>query len=280
MVTIDGRGLAGAAGTPIDIAGAQATAYTSLLDSDRVLRRIAYVHGRPDPFVWDDGGRTGTSNFAALLLHIAGQQISTAVAFILFDRVRAAVGAIPDPSNIVSLGPERLRSFGLSRAKASYMLSLTQMHLDGALDVDRLDHLDDEQAITALTAVRGIGRWSAEMFLIHQMHRPDVLPAGDLGIRRAVETAWGLPGIPTIEYVRELARDWSPYRSYAAALLWASLPPKGTSRAPTKSKRAQKEWGSAAMKRPSTPASPRHTPDSDIVLPRPGSPNAKERELA
>lgn len=202
------------------------TGYASLLENDRVLRGISAEHGWPDPFRWDVGGRTGTSNFAAMVLHIAGQQISTAVAFVLFDRLAAAAGAIPDPENVLSLGPERLRSLGFSRAKASYLTSLARMQQDGGVDVDGLGRLDDEQAIAALTVVPGIGRWSAEMFLIHQLKRPDVLPAGDLGIRRAVESAWNLPGLPSIEHVRELGQGWAPSRSYAAALLWASLRPR------------------------------------------------------
>ena len=214
-----------AAARALDQTACAADPYVSLLLGDPVLRRLADACGRPDPFLWDDGGRTGTSNFAALLLHIAGQQISTAVAFVLFDRLRSALGRVPDPIGVASLGVERIRSFGFSQAKAQYMSGLAQMQLAGSVDVDGLDPLDDEQAIAALTAVRGIGRWSAEMFLVHQLHRPDVLPAGDLGIRRAVEAAWGLPALPSVDQVSELARTWSPYRTYAAALLWASRAP-------------------------------------------------------
>jgi len=199
--------------------------YRSLGAVDPVLGRLAVIHGWPDPFAWDDGGLTEGNNFAALLLHIAGQQLSTAVAFIIVERLRTAVGGCPTPWGILSLGPERLRALGMSRAKAAAMMSLGQMHVDGELDVDDLDHLDDEQAVAALTRVRGIGRWTAEMFLIHQLRRADVLPAGDLGIRHAVERAWSLPGLPAIEDVRALAQAWSPHRSHAAALLWASLRP-------------------------------------------------------
>lgn len=202
----------------------------SVLRADPLLRRIAVCHGQPDPFCWDDGGRTGSSNFAALVLHIAGQQISTAVAFVLFDRMALAIGAIPDPLSVVSLGTARLRSFGFSRAKASYLTGLAEMQIAGDVDVEHLDHLGDEQAVSALTAVRGIGPWSAEMFLIHQLHRPDVLPAGDLGIRRSIETSWGLTALPSIDGVREQGLDWSPYRSYAAALRWASRRPVSPNR--------------------------------------------------
>ncbi len=207
------------------VADRLSAAYGALLRRDPVLQRISWHSGRPDPFAWDEGGRTGTSNFAALLLHIAGQQISTRAAFVLFDRITAAVGGLPSPEDIVALGPARLRSVGLSGAKAGYMTGLAEMQLAGCVDVDGLDDLDDRRAVAALTSVRGVGRWSAEMFLIHQLRRPDVLPAGDLGIRRGVEAAWDLPALPSVDLVAELARVWSPYRSYAAALLRASRRP-------------------------------------------------------
>ncbi len=199
--------------------------YQSLGDIDPILGRIAGIHGWPDPYAWDDGGLTEGNNFAALLLHITGQQISTAVAFVLVERLRTVLGGLPTPAGILSLGPDRLRALGMSRAKAAAMMSLGQMQVAGELDVDDLDHLDDEQAVAVLTRVRGVGRWTAEMFLVHQLRRADVLPAGDLGIRRAVERAWGLPTLPAIDDVRALARGWSPHRSHAAALLWASLGP-------------------------------------------------------
>jgi DNA-3-methyladenine glycosylase II len=201
------------------------TAYDALLAGDPMLNKIAVGVGRPDPFGWLDGGRTGASNFAAMVLHIIGQQISTVVAFVLFDRVRDAAGALPDPDNLVALGPERLRSLGLSRAKAGYLLALSEAERDGGLDIEHLDALADPDVIARLTAVRGIGLWSAEMFLLHQLRRPDVLPAGDMGIRRAVQAMRSLPDLPGIDDVRRAGLKWAPRRSYAAALLWASLRP-------------------------------------------------------
>jgi DNA-3-methyladenine glycosylase II len=198
-------------------------AYDALLDGDPVLRGIADIYGRPDPFRWDVGGRTGSSDFAAIMLHVVSQQISTAVAFVIFDRISAAAGAIPSPQNVVALGQERLRALGLSRAKAIYVTDLARVYLTGALDTERLEALDDRHVIEALMVVRGVGLWTAEVFLIHQLRRPDVLPAGDLAIRRAIQKAWSLSTVPTIKAVRELGLKWSPYRSYAAALLWASL---------------------------------------------------------
>jgi DNA-3-methyladenine glycosylase II len=197
--------------------------YERLLAVDPVLRSIALVAGRPDPFVWFPAGGAGLTNFAAMVLHIGSQQISTKAALAVFGRVQEAAGGRIDPSRVDGLGPDRLRSLGLSRAKAVAIAGLARMHLDRTLDLDGLDDLDDEQAIRALTAARGVGLWTAQMFLIHQLRRPDVLPAGDLGIRQAVRRGWSWPALPRIEDVRQMGERWSPYRTYAAALLWASL---------------------------------------------------------
>lgn len=197
--------------------------YERLLALDPVLRSIARLRGRPDPFVWFAAGGAGLTNLAAMVLHIASQQISTTAALAVFGRVRDAAGGRIDPAIIERLGPDRLRRLGLSRSKSLAITGLARMHLDGTLDTDDLDQLDDRQAIQALTAVRGIGLWTAQMFLIHQLRRPDVLPAGDLGIRQAVRRGWSWPALPPIEEVRRLGERWSPHRTYAAALLWASL---------------------------------------------------------
>jgi DNA-3-methyladenine glycosylase II len=201
--------------------------YDRLLPRDPVLRRLADRYGRPDPFVWAGHGRADDSNFAALVLHVVGQQISTTVALVLFARVEAAVGGRPRPDTVALLGVDGLRALGLSHAKAVAISGLAEMHLSGTLDVDRLVDLDDEQATRALTAARGVGPWTAQMFLIHQLRRPDVLPAGDLGIRQAVQGAWGLAGLPTVPEVQDRGEAWSPERTIAAALLWASLRPAG-----------------------------------------------------
>ena len=197
--------------------------YDVLLDVDPVLRGLSDRVGRPDPFRWNTGGRTGSSRFAGLVVHILSQQISTAVAFAMFDRIAAATGGVPDPTATAALGVDRLRSFGLSGAKARYIDALARMQLDGSLDIDGLDALDDAGVVAALTAAPGIGPWTADMFLIDQLHRPDVLPAGDLGIRHAVRNAWELSQVPSIDDVRRRGAEWSPYRTYAAALLWGSL---------------------------------------------------------
>ncbi|HEY0475772.1 MAG TPA: hypothetical protein VGD34_29080 [Kribbella sp.] len=198
------------------------TPYRELAAREPVLATLIEQYGEVDPFGWSDV-RMESSNFAAMVLHIVGQQISTKVAFVLFDRVAAAAGGKVTPEAILALGAERLREAGMSRAKASYLLDLAQRQADGVIDLENMTGLDDSEAITALTAVRGIGLWSAQMFLLAQLRRSDILPAGDMGIRRAVERAWELPALPSIKAVEAMGAAWAPYRTYAAALLWRSL---------------------------------------------------------
>ena len=207
--------------TPVDVSAM----YDLLLEQDAVLSAIADVHGRPDPFTWAGQAPTETSHFAGLVMHVLGQQISATVAMLLFGRLEAAVGGRVEPGCVSRLGVESIRALGLSRAKSTTIARLADMHLAGVLDTARLDHLSDEQVMAALTAARGIGPWTAQLFLIHQLRRPDVLPAGDLGIRQAVERAWALPALPTIAEVSSFGQRWSPFRTCAAALLWASLQP-------------------------------------------------------
>ncbi|MYS23121.1 DNA-3-methyladenine glycosylase II [Streptomyces sp. DvalAA-14] len=205
--------------------------YRVLARRDPVLKRLMHEHGRPDPFVHHDGGRTGDDYFAALVLDISGQQLSIAAAFAVYDRIAAATGGRPHPAGVIALGPDGLRACGLSRAKAAYVTGLAERQLSGAIDLRGLDRLSDEEAMAALRALPGIGRWTAETFLLHGLRRPDVLPADDIGIRRAVRREWALDAAPGAEEVRRRGLAWSPYRSYAAALLWRSLrlttpPPK------------------------------------------------------
>ena len=198
-------------------------AYAALAGNDPVLAAMIETHGTPDPFLWNDGGPTGTSNFAAMTLHIIGQQISITVALILYDRIAAATCGIPDPDSVIALGPDRLRGFGLSNSKARYILDLAGRVRSGQLGIQYMDDLSDAEAATALAAVTGVGLWSAEMFLIHQLHRRDILPAGDIGVRRAIAHAWTLNEAPTIDEVRKRGQGWAPGPSYATALFWRSL---------------------------------------------------------
>lgn len=228
-------------------------AYSELARQEPVFARLILIYGRPAPFEWHDGGRTGSSQFAAMLLHIAGQRISAVAAFGIYDRISAMLSGIPTPAGVLALGQDRLRASGLSAAKAGYAVALAQAQAAGAIDIEHLDKLSDADVIATLTAVRGIGIWSAETFLIHNLHRPDVLPAADLGIRRAVQTQWRLEKLPSSGQVRSRASAWAPWRSYAAALLWRSLRPQGEASDPKE--RALIKLGAAA--RPGRMSRPR-----------------------
>ena len=192
-----------------------------------VLAGLIDTYGHPPPFEWHDGGRTGDSQFAAMLLHIVGQQISASVAFQIYDRVAAACGDIPSATKVLTLQARRLEAAGLSRAKASYIMALARAQADGVIDIEAMGDLEDAEVIAKLTAIRGIGLWSAQTFLIHNLARPDVLPASDLGIRRACAALWTMSSLPTSGAVKALSAAWTPYRSYASALLWRSLAPVG-----------------------------------------------------
>jgi 3-methyladenine DNA glycosylase/8-oxoguanine DNA glycosylase len=162
-----------------------------------------------------------------MLLHIVGQRISAASAFTVYDRIIAATGGVPTPSGVLELGLAGLRGCGISTAKATYALNLAEAQAEHRIDIERMDRRSDTEALAALTGVPGIGTWSAETFLIHNLRRPDVLPADDRGLREAVRNRWQLDRLPTVGEVRTRALAWSPYRSYAAALLWRSLRPPG-----------------------------------------------------
>jgi DNA-3-methyladenine glycosylase II len=197
-------------------------AYDRLAALDPAMAGLIERLGRPDPFSFRPIlTRVGHDRFRALMMSIASQQISSAAAWAIFDRVVAAVDGMPDPASMLALGIDRLRELGMSRAKALAITDLADAVATGRVDLDHLP-ADDEEAITLLSTIRGIGRWSAEVFLIMQMHRPDILPAGDLGIRKAVQHLWGLQLIPAIKEVQVRGRVWSPYRTYAAVLLWNS----------------------------------------------------------
>jgi 3-methyladenine DNA glycosylase/8-oxoguanine DNA glycosylase len=163
--------------------------YRHLKEADPVLARLHETYGPQDPFEWFDGGRTGDSMFAAMVLHIIGQQISALVTFAAYDRVTAAAGGIPTAQRILRLGAPPLRECGMSWAKAGSVIDLATRQASGVIDLENLSSTPDDDVITGLTAVKGIGLWSAQTFLIRQLRRPDVLPEGDVGLRRAIARA-------------------------------------------------------------------------------------------
>jgi len=162
--------------------------------------------------------------FGALVRTIVGQQLSTTAARTIYARVGALFGErAPEPEEILTADEEALRTAGLSRPKISYLRDLAGRVVDGELDLDSLSSLPDVEVISRITSVKGLGRWSADMYLIFHLGRPDVLPVGDLGIRRAVERAYGLDELPVAEVLEEIAAPWRPQRTLACLYLWESL---------------------------------------------------------
>jgi DNA-3-methyladenine glycosylase II len=196
-------------------------------EAEPALARIIEAYSGADPFEWHDGGRTGDSLFAALALHIIGQRISALVAFRLYDRVAALGTGVLTPRTLLAAGPERLAGCGLSAAKARYLVAFSESVEGGELDFAAVAAAADDEAIAMLTRIPGIGVWTAQTFLIHQLHRPDVWPSGEIGIRRAIAASWDLDELPTPTRTKAIGEDWRPYRSFAAALLWRSLYPPG-----------------------------------------------------
>jgi len=200
-----------------------ARALAHLRASDPVLARLIDECGSPD--FEPDPSRAGNDHYAALLRAIVGQQLSTRVAVVIWGRLLERFdGRPPTPQQVLDDDPETLKtSVGLSRAKVTYLRSLAEHVVAGELDLEHVSTLPDEELIRELTAVKGIGEWSAQMFLMFQLERPDVLAVGDLGVRRAVQIAYGLDELPAPVVLSELAEPWAPYRSVACRVLWRSL---------------------------------------------------------
>jgi DNA-3-methyladenine glycosylase II len=165
-----------------------------------------------------------TEPFRALVHAIIAQQLSSKAAATIERRVHALLGKrTPSPAAFAPIADTDLRAAGMSSQKIRYLRGLCARVENGGLDLEALHGLPDEDVIAALTQVKGIGRWTAEMFLMFRLHRPDVLPVGDLGIVRAVQRAYGLRKAPTPERLLRLGEPWRPYRSVACWYLWASL---------------------------------------------------------
>jgi DNA-3-methyladenine glycosylase II len=162
--------------------------------------------------------------FSTLARAIVGQQISTKAADSVWARFRALAGEV-SPARIVRLDAERLRACGLSGRKSSYLLDLAMRFETGLVDPQRWSAWSDETLIAELTQVKGIGRWTAEMFLIFHMARPDVLPLDDLGLQRAMSLLYNRGRPLARTRMQRIARAWSPWRSVATWYLWRSLDP-------------------------------------------------------
>jgi len=169
--------------------------------------------------------RQRNDHLTALIGAIVSQQLSTKAAATIFGRFVALFpgGEIPGASAIDGISAEALRGVGLSGQKIGYLRDLCARIADGRLELEALDTLTDDEVVERLTAVKGFGRWTAEMFLMFRLHRPDVLPAGDLGIVRAVQKLYRLRKAPDAKRILKIGEAWRPYRSVASWYLWQTL---------------------------------------------------------
>ena len=192
---------------------------------------------------------------------IVGQQLSVKAAATIYGRVTELYGgSTPTPAQLIATDPEDLRAAGLSYSKAAYLRDLAERIEDGDLDLAALPELNDKEVGEMLIQVKGLGQWTVDMFLMFHLGRPDVLPVGDLGIRRAAEQAYGLRKLPSPERLKRLARPWRPYRTLACLYLWESLDKRpGAERVRP-----------AGTRRRSGRAAPRHHPPAARPRPRPG----------
>jgi DNA-3-methyladenine glycosylase II len=200
---------------------AQAVAH--LRRSDPVLRKLidrVGVEALGDP-------RRGRprDHYGALVRSIVGQQLSTKAAAAIYGRLIDHFGGhTPSPEEVLAADPEEMRAAaGLSRAKVGFLRSLAEHALDGSLELNKLGRLPDDEVIAELVAVKGLGVWTAHMFLMFHLQRPDVLPVGDLGIRRAIMLAYGLDELPAPAEMEPIAEPWRPHRTLACRFLWRSL---------------------------------------------------------
>jgi DNA-3-methyladenine glycosylase II len=203
--------------------GPKPEALEELRAADTVMASLIDEYGHPDE-VMARRGRRPTSAYGALLRAIVGQQLSTKAARSIFERLLDTFGGqTPTPRELLEADPETIRGVGLSRPKVAYLRDLAERVEDGDLELDRLAELPDEEVAAQLIQVKGLGQWSADMFLIFHLGRPDVLPVGDLGIRRAAQLRYGLEELPDPGELERIAEPWRPHRSLACLYLWRSL---------------------------------------------------------
>ena len=201
--------------TPTDYAKARRL----LLRGDPVIASLIKAHGECGLAAAQRG-----DHFSALVRAITNQQLSTKAAATIYRRLTELMPeSTPTPDGLAAVSDEQLRGVGYSRQKIGYLRDLARHVQEHALDLDAIETLEDEAVITQLTQIKGIGRWSAEMFLMFRLHRPDVLPVGDLGIVNAIHRQYRLRKRPTPERIRKLGEKWAPYRSVACWYLWRSL---------------------------------------------------------
>lgn len=193
--------------------------------------RTALQHLKKDPVLGAIIRRTGPFTmeyrepvFETLVRSIVYQQLSGRVASVIFGRLHAALGGGPvTPAGILKLRPERMRRLGLSGQKTRYIRELAKHTKKGSVVFENLPGMPDAEVIEHLTQVKGIGVWTAQMFLMFALRRTDVLPVGDLGVRMAMQRAWNLPELPKPPEMEQIAARWRPWASVASWYLWRSL---------------------------------------------------------
>ena len=209
----------------------RARGLAALKASDRRLARLIETTEPVDPEAWRRARPLGDA-FSVLVFSIIGQQISGFAAQAIAGRLQERFGGrIPSPAELLAMDPTDLKSVGLSRMKVEYLRSLAEHIISGELQVDQLDKLSDEEVRAQITASRGLGRWTADMFLLINLQRPDILPIGDLGIRSAVQRLNKLDHMPSPSEVEAIGEKWRPNRSLASLYLWASNRPQANSAA-------------------------------------------------
>ena len=186
----------------------------ALASREPAFAQVVEKHGVPGPRKSEPGAHT-------LLRTIVGQQVSVAAARSMWSKLEAAFGSPPDLQLLLAASDEELRAAGMSRQKSGYIRSLAELVISGELDLANLPD-DDEEAIALLTRIKGIGRWSAEIYLLFAEGRADVFPAGDLAVMVELGRLIGLDERPSEKQLRELAEPWRPYRGAAAILAWHS----------------------------------------------------------
>ena len=194
-------------------------AVTHLKKSDPILRALIEKIG---PCRID----YGEPSFASLAETIVYQQLNGRAAATIFGRFADLAGRPLTPQGVLQLTDQQMRSAGLSKQKLSYLRSLAELTISGEVNFEQLPNLPNEEVIAHLTRVKGIGVWSAQMFLMFTLRRPDVLPTGDYGIQAAIKKHYRKRKMPKPKEMEKIARPWAPYRTYACWYLWRSVDAK------------------------------------------------------
>ena len=201
---------------------ADPTARRFLRNADPVLAPVIDAHPDFRPRAWIDE-LPGLDAFGTLIFQVTGQQLSVRATRTILSRLEEHFGGhLPSPAELLAADPQVLRASGLSTRKGATLRALAERFVDGRLSDDALSRMTDDEIEAALTEVSGIGPWTAHGFLIFALDRPDVLLAGDLALRHAVERLYGLDDFPTEVEMKEVAERWRPYRSLAVSYLFAS----------------------------------------------------------